>query len=317
MEAYPVDAILDNSCTEFDLYIDLDNQLVLYAKSPYRWTRDELHRLLASGHKYFFYSTLDRAKVDTYQRSQQRVSIDTVSPPRQRIMNLTDAAAELTRVLYQYPLTRASLDLTTQISTAMVACISEDRTCITALTKLARHDDYTYYHSARVTAYGLAIAMQLGQHDVQALQDMATGCLLHDIGKSRVDRLLLHKAGALTQEEWAQMRMHPQYGSEMVAEALLTVVARSIILHHHERFDGTGYPHQLTERELLEETKIAAFVDIFDALTTNRPYQVSRTPFEALDFIRHKLAAKVHQDSFQAMVDLLGQTGQGSLGSFS
>ena len=58
---------------------------------------------------------------------------------------------------------------------------------------------------------------------------------------------------------------------------------------------------------MLEETKIAAFADIFDALTTNRPYQVSRTPFEALDFIRHKLAAKVHQDSFQAMVELLRQ----------
>jgi putative two-component system response regulator len=102
------------------------------------------------------------------------------------------------------------------------------------------------------------------------------------------------------------MKQHPVYGDDVVKGSLLAVTPREIILHHHERFDGTGYPHNLAERELLEEVKIAAFADVFDALTTNRPYQVSRTRFEALDFIRHKLLKNIHRDSFQAMVELLG-----------
>lgn len=307
MLCYPVDAIVDHSRTDFDLYIDFGDQMILYAKSPYVWTRDELHRLLASGHKYFYYFTLDEDKVEAYRKLHQSISIDRTSPPRQRLIKLTDAAAELTRVLYKHALTDTVLTTAQQIATAMVDCIAEDRSCVTALGKLAKHDDYTYYHSARVAAYAIAIALQLSQRERQALQDMATGCLLHDVGKSRIDLEVLRKPGALTKDQWEQMRKHPEYGDEIVAQSLLSIVPRSIILHHHERFDGTGYPHQLTERELLEETKIAAFADIFDALTTNRPYQVSRTPFEALDLIRNKLASQIHQDSFQAMVTLLRQ----------
>jgi HD-GYP domain-containing protein (c-di-GMP phosphodiesterase class II) len=305
MLTHPVDAIIDNSRTDFDLYIELGDRLTLYAKSPYVWTRDELGRLLSAGHKVLFYSTLDRDKVEAYQKIHQSVHIDRTSEPRQRIVNLTDAAAELTRVLYSHPLTASAVEKANEIGQAMVLCIAEDSSCVTALGKLARHDDYTFYHSARVAAYALAVAMQLSQRDQRALQEMATGCLLHDVGKSRIELGILNKRGVLTKEEWGLMRRHPEFGDEIVSQSLLSAVPRSIILHHHERFDGSGYPHNLTERELLEETKIAAFADIFDALTTNRPYQVSRTPFEALDFIRHKLASHVHKDSFQAMVELL------------
>src|SRR5206468_5824975 len=110
---------------------------------------------------------------------------------------------------------------------------------------------------------------------------------------------------AFTQSEWDLMKQHPVFGEAIVADSLLAVVPREIILHHHEKLDGTGYPHQLTERELLEEVKIAAFADVFDALTTNRPYQVSRTPFEAMEFIKHKLLKNMHKDSYGALVSIL------------
>jgi HD-GYP domain-containing protein (c-di-GMP phosphodiesterase class II) len=136
---------------------------------------------------------------------------------------------------------------------------------------------------------------------------IATVAIIHDDGKSKIDLALLHKHGALTKDEWDIIKQHPVYGDEVVSQSLLAVMPRSIILHHHERFDGSGYPHHLSERELLEEVKIVAFADVFDALTTNRPYQVSRTHFEALDMIRHKLLKNLHKDAFQAMVELLGE----------
>lgn len=309
MQAYPVDRILDNSATDFDLYLEIAGALTLYAKAPYKWAREELSRLLADGHKVFFHFTADQPKVDAYRLSTG-VKIDTSSPPAQRIVNLTDAAAELTRILYNYPLTEASVEKVKDVAGGMVQCVEEDRSCVAALGLLANHDYYTYYHSARVAAYALAIAMQMSQRNKQQLQEMAVGALLHDVGKSKIELAVLNKQGALTKDEWELMKLHPVFGEQIVTESLLAVMPREIIVHHHERFDGTGYPHNLTENELLEEVKIAAFADIFDALTTNRPYQVSRTRYEALDFIRHKLLKVVHKDAFQAMVELLGSEGK-------
>ena len=147
-------------------------------------------------------------------------------------------------------------------SKAMVACVEEDATCISALGKLANHDYYTYYHSARVAAYAIAIAMHLSQKDQASLTELATGALLHDVGKSKIDLPVLNKAGAFTPQEWELMKQHPVFGEVIVSESLLAVLPREVILHHHERFDGTGYPHNLSERELLEEVKIVSFADV-------------------------------------------------------
>ena len=134
---------------------------------------------------------------------------------------------------------------------------------------------------------------------------MALGSLLHDAGKSKIDERILHKNGALTAKEWDDIRRHPEYGVTMLQSSGLGLVPREIVLHHHERFDGSGYPHKLTSNQIIEEVKIAAFADVFDALTTNRPYQVTRSRFEALALIRDKLLPNVHQESYNAMVDLL------------
>ena len=141
--------------------------------------------------------------------------------------------------------------------------------------------------------------------DQALLTELATGAMLHDVGKSKIDLAVLNKPGGFTPQEWELMQQHPVFGDAIVADSLLSVMPREIILHHHEQLDGSGYPHHLGERELLEEVKIAAFADVFDALTTNRPYQAARTPYEALDFIKHKLLKNVHKDSYQALVQLL------------
>jgi HD-GYP domain-containing protein (c-di-GMP phosphodiesterase class II) len=310
MLRFPVESILDNSVTDFDLFIEAAGALTLYAKAPYKWDKDELARLIADGHRAFYHFTEDAARVEAYRLIHQNVKIDTTAPPAQRVVGLTDAAAELTRILYNHPLTPAALGKVGEVAKAMVDCVTEDPACVSALGKLAHHDFYTYYHSARVSAYALAIAMHLSQRDESQLTEMATGAMLHDVGKSKIELQVLNKAGAFTPQEWELMRQHPVFGHGIVESSLLSVMPRHVILHHHERLDGTGYPHNLSERELLEEVKIVSFADVFDALTTNRPYQVSRTHFEALDFIKHKLLKNMHKDSYNALVELLAKSGK-------
>lgn len=307
MEDYSIEALIDNSTTDFDLYLRVGGSLALYAKAPYKWLKDEVERLLQDGHRLLHYSTADKAKVEAYKLVHALTAIDEGAPPAVRVVQITDVAAELTRILYNHPLTDGALAQVGGIANALVRCVEEDRTCIAALGKLANHDEYTYYHSARVAAYALAIALELSQHNAQGLTELATGALLHDVGKSKIDLAVLNKRGAFTQPEWDLMKQHPVFGGDLVTPSLLAHVPREIIVHHHERFDGTGYPHNLAERELLSEVKIVAFADVFDALTTNRPYQVSRSRFEALDFIKHKLLKTMHKDSYEALVAILAR----------
>ncbi len=310
LHEFAVEQLLDNSITDFDLYLEVGGTLVLYASSPYRWVRDELRRLLVDGHSRLFYSSADTTKVVAYRAISSIPKIDENLPPAQRVIAITDAAAELTRVLHKYPLTESSLAKGQEISQALVRCVEIDPTCIAALGKLASHDQYTYYHSARVAAYALAIALQLSARDDAMLQELALGCILHDIGKSQIDVAIINKTGPLTESEWQEMRMHPELGFKIIEPAIISAVPREIILHHHERTDGTGYPHALRENEMLEEVKIAAFADIFDALTSNRPYHIGRTRYEALEYMKVRLMDKVSRDAFRAMVELFAHEGK-------
>lgn len=304
-KTFMVDNLEEGSTTDFDLFLRVAGVVTLYAPAPYSWKVGELKRLQRDGHATLFYISSDSLKVEAYQRLKTLPPVDRTSPPRKRIKNLTDVGAELTRVLHEYPLSASSYAKAEDIAGAMAETIMEDWTCVTALGNLANHDYYTYFHSARVAAYSLAIAFQQSMKDLSSLKDLATGCLLHDIGKSKVDISIINKPGKLTDREWGSMKKHPEFGDVMVSESVIAAVPRGIVLHHHERTDGKGYPHNLGKHELLDEVKIAAFADVFDALTTNRSYQASRTRFEALDLIRFKLLDGLDHEAFKAMVAIL------------
>jgi HD-GYP domain-containing protein (c-di-GMP phosphodiesterase class II) len=160
-------------------------------------------------------------------------------------------------------------------------------------------------HSARVASYALALAMEMGQTDKIQLQAMAAGCIFHDIGKSKIDLTILNKNGPLTNDEWTLIKKHPEFGEQLVHDGFLGVVPLEIILHHHERLDGGGYPHKLTAKDILMEVRIASFADTFDALTTNRTYQAGRSRYEALDLIRHRFLEQLDKDCYKAMVLIL------------
>ncbi|MCX6118597.1 MAG: HD domain-containing protein, partial [Proteobacteria bacterium] len=226
-------------------------------------------------------------------------------PPKERLLQLTDVGAQLTRILYDYPLSPSSLAKGTEVANQMVDVMEQDITCVAALGKLASHDWYTYYHSARVAAYAIAIAIEMGLTDRDQLRELSLGCLFHDVGKSKIKLEILNKTGPLNTEEWSEIRNHPEYGVLIIDSSRFSLIPREIILHHHERLDGGGYPHKLTVNELLQEVRIAAFADTFDALTTNRPYQVGRSRYEALDLIRHRFLMQLDPECYKAMVEIL------------
>jgi putative nucleotidyltransferase with HDIG domain len=305
----PLDQIRLYSVTEFAVYGNQEGILTLLKNPGHHWESTDRNMLLSGGYSTLYYHTRDSAKVNAYLKFANLPAIDVAFAPRDRVLAITDVAAELTKICFAEPITESTFAKGREIATHLLACIEEDRTCVAALGKLAHHDWYTYYHSARVATYALALAMEMGLTNETQLQYMAIGCLFHDIGKTRIDINILNKDGPLTSHEWRLMRQHPELGEVVVYESDLGHLSRQIILHHHERLDGAGYPHMLSAADIITEVRIAAFADTFDALTTNRPYQPGRTKYEALDFIRHRFLEQLDRECYKAMVALLNRAG--------
>lgn len=133
-------------------------------------------------------------------------------------------------------------------------------------------DPYTGGHVDRVASYATALGgeLELGEADLRAVE---VGALLHDVGKIAVPDGVLRKAAPLDEAEWALMRQHPVVGANLVRGLAALQPALPAILHHHERYDGTGYPHGLSGPNIPPLARLVTIVDAFDAMLTDRPYR--------------------------------------------
>jgi putative nucleotidyltransferase with HDIG domain len=144
------------------------------------------------------------------------------------------------------------------------------------MTALDVRDVETFGHSQTVAKYAEALAKLLGYGDDGRLGHIRKGALLHDIGKIAIPDAILKKPGPLTPEEWEKIKLHPSLGYGLIKEIKLVPEVGHVILYHHERFDGTGYPRGLAGGQIPLEARIFAVADALDAITAHRPYRRSR-----------------------------------------
>ncbi len=145
-------------------------------------------------------------------------------------------------------------------------------------------DSYTAHHSQRVSAYAATIAAMMNLSD-DAIEDIKAAAMLHDIGKLDISRDLLYKAARLTNDEYEQIKQHVNKGIgllEPVGGSLRRVIP--IVLAHHDKFDGTGY-HPTKGEAIPIEARIISVADVYDSLTSDRPYRKAMSPYEARDII--------------------------------
>jgi len=153
---------------------------------------------------------------------------------------------------------------------------------LVSLARLKTHDTYSFMHSVAVCALMVSLARQLGL-DKAATRESGLAGLLHDIGKAMMPLDVLNKPGALTDSEHAVMRTHPERGGELLVEGRgASPIAVDVCLHHHERPDGTGYPHRLGGAALGLHARMGAVCDVYDAITSNRPYKSGWDPAESI-----------------------------------
>ena len=182
-----------------------------------------------------------------------------------------------------------------------------------SLARLKTADDYTYMHSVAVCALMVALARQLGLDEEQTRKAGIAG-LLHDLGKAAMPMDVLNKPGKLTDDEFAIIKSHPEKGHAMLLTGSdIDEIALDVCLHHHEKTDGSGYPKGLKADQISLFAKMGAVCDVYDAITSNRPYKAGWDPAESLRKMAEWANGHFDQNVFQAFVKSLGIYPIGSL----
>src|SRR3990170_2980517 len=148
-------------------------------------------------------------------------------------------------------------------------------------------DQYTRDHVERVNGYAQALASEL-QWDEERRDALEFGAILHDIGKISVRESILTKDGPLNEEEWVEIRQHPTIGARMIQGIPYLAPAIPVVLYHHERWNGSGYPEGLSGEDIPDEARLLAVADTFDALTSDRPYRKAKPAADAYEIIKEE-----------------------------
>ena len=168
-------------------------------------------------------------------------------------------------------------------------------------------DPTTRGHAARVTALADAVARRLGWHE-ERIATLRIGGTLHDVGKVAVPIAVLLKRGPLTEAEREQIRAHPAAGARVVASIEAARCALPLVLHHHERWDGGGYPRGLRGEAIPEEARLLALADAYDAMTTDRPYRRAMPSALALAELERCAGTQFDPELTRRFVEVWGAT---------
>jgi len=220
--------------------------------------------------------------------SMSRGAYDYVAKPFKlnEVAMIAQKALEKRRLLlenkeYQKNLEKMVAERTQQLQTALKELNATYTYTLQAMvTALDTRDTETQGHSLRVVHYTLLLSKLMNIKDESVLKDFEYGALLHDIGKIGIPDSILRKPGKLTPEEWQVMKSHPQLGYNILPRTPFLQNAAQMVLHHHESFNGQGYPDGLKGEEITLGARIFAVADTIDAMTSDRPYRAALT-FEA------------------------------------
>ncbi|HJV37191.1 HD-GYP domain-containing protein, partial [Geomonas sp.] len=199
------------------------------------------------------------------------------------------------------------------VANNMVSVTMEDNTTLLALSMIKNYDDYTFHHSVNVGILALALGSFCGL-DRDALQKLNMAALLHDIGKTKIDRTILNSPGKLSDEEFREMKRHPEEGAKIVREMKeINPEVADVVLGHHIKYNRTGYPEWASTQSFSMLAEMVAVADCYDAITTLRAYQIPTSPKEAIDIIHRLSGSTLNSELVEKFTTMMGEYPVGSL----
>ncbi len=196
---------------------------------------------------------------------------------------------------------------------SVIASMSRNPDACIWLARLKQHDQYTYQHALSASIWAVALGRQLGLSR-QDLRSLSIGCILMDVGKLRIDSDLLRAPGPLSEEKAGKMREHVGHGIQIVQESGITNQdVLDIVAHHHERFDGSGYPEGLLGDNIPAFARIAGIVDTYDAVTSERAHSPAVSPSDAIRLLYNSRDREFQAELVEVFIQAVGIYPAGSI----
>ena len=297
-----------DSVPSFDLHLFqvASGKYVLYREKDIPFTEKVLTNLIDNRHTQLHVPRDQRDNYFDYSsRLVAAVIRDESIPISEKSEVVYNTTASIMEDLFITPRSSTRIRQAKDTMDNIVDYLAHDEEAARSMLFLTNHDYYTYTHSVNVAIFSTALAQRVfgNDHPDHDLKIMGEGFLLHDIGKSRIPAAIINKPGKLTTEEWALMKRHPEDGHRILIDTHQSAaVIDQIVLHHHERPDGTGYPFGLRLEEIHPYARVCCIADVFDAITTVRSYRDPLGTFDALRVMRDDMGDHFDWDFFNEFV---------------
>lgn len=290
-----------------DLYIHLHAQFILYKRAGQRLNLSDRKHLDSTNTKVLY---LHSGSEDDDMRSFFEANLHTIvdNPrisPKEKSEVLYKCALGIAKDVFEKPFRKETVERSKKVVDNTIQLLADGSDAFVQMIQLSGHDYYTYTHSVNVLTFTITLLSNMGFKDRRFLKEAGMGALLHDVGKSKVPVEVLNKPGKLTEDEWNIMKQHPQLGAEIVENARLPERGVEVIVQHHERINGKGYPHGLYGTAIPIASQAVSLADAYDAMTTNRVYQKARSPFDALKIITQDMLGHYNPSMVQIFIEML------------
>jgi HD-GYP domain-containing protein (c-di-GMP phosphodiesterase class II) len=305
------DSIIEDTQIDFDLYLrngsNGNYKYVLFSRGNEQLTPERREELLSRGAKKLYISTED---TDKYLKYQEKNLNEIINNENKSTLEKSGAvyqvAENIVHDLLDDPKTGQNMKRASEWVNSTVKHIIQDENAFSGLFEVASHDYNTYTHSVNTSVIGLLFGkyLSLTQHELDCL---GIGLLLHDIGKLSIPPKVINKAGTVSGDDLKVIKKHPKAGLELLEHRnYIDGSTLKVVIQHHENQDGTGYPYGIGGSDIHLFGSISRIIDVYDAMTSDRPYAKAKRPFAVLAEMKDKMSNCFNKELLREFICFLG-----------
>lgn len=302
----PVNLYQPGDRIEADIYFLYQGSHLLYRLKNLTWKQEDVSQLEKFEVDSLYVKCISSQDHCRFLESRlQRIMDETLISGEEKGEIIYSVATSLLEELFDTPQSPEKLKRSATTIQHSIDYLNKDKSHFFNLMSFATSHFSEFSHGLHTAAYSIALAKQLGFKSFNELSPLGMAAILHDIGKTKVDKDILNKADALTSDERHLVEKHPEYGYDIVRSTrLFPSITEKIILEHHEKNDGSGYPAKLCG-QLSIFSQIVSLADCFDLLTSDRSYKKALKPVEAIEMLRTELKDQYNQDLVNHFIAML------------
>ncbi len=283
---------------------------ILFLKQGVEFNQDQRQRLVDNKIQTLYISGDDAAAYARYlEQHLGPILKDPWVPAARKAQLLYSVEKALLGDIFGDPTSPDTVERVEQVAEHTVSFLLQGPDVLHHLIRIMSDDYDTFTHSINVCVLSVSLAAHVGITSRSQLDDLATGSLLHDIGKSEVPKPLLRGTGALSPQEMEIVKQHVEFGERILRDDPRMNPERMLaVSQHHERLDGCGYPRGLEQAQIHLYGRVTAVADSFDAMTTERTYQSAMRAFESISILRGRLREQFDQEIVDALIQMLAKS---------